>query len=147
MYSTVLVLHSALRWVVILAGIWAVVSAVPSRIGAGRRPSPTSGLLFSIALDVQLLVGLLLYVALSPLTTAAMQNMGAAMKVGSWRFWAVEHPALMILAVVFGHLGRPRRGSSAVSRRALLWYGLALAAILVATPWPFMPQGRPWVRW
>jgi hypothetical protein len=72
--------------------------------------------------------------------------MGAAMKNGAWRFWAVEHPALMILAVVFAHLGRPGRGST-VGKRAMLWYGLALLAILLATPWPFMPQGRPWVRW
>jgi hypothetical protein len=29
----------------------------------------------------------------------------------------------------------------------LLWYGLALLAILVATPWPFLAHGRPWARW
>jgi hypothetical protein len=147
MYPTVLTFHSYLRWVVIALGAWAVLSVLPSRLAGGRRASPLPGLLFSIGLDVQMLVGLVLYVALSPITAAAMQDMGAAMGNGAWRFWAVEHPALMILAVVFGHIGRPRRGSTDVRRRAVVWFGLALLAILLATPWPFMPQGRPWVRW
>jgi hypothetical protein len=53
----------------------------------------------------------------------------------------------MILAVVFAHLGRPRRAGASPGRRAFVWFGLALLAILLATPWPFMPQARPWVRW
>jgi hypothetical protein len=146
MYPTVLTLHSFLRWMVVLLGVWAVLSVLPSRQRYGRPVSPLPGLLFSMLLDIQLLVGLLLFVALSPVTTTAMQNMGAAMKNGTWRFWTVEHPSLMILAVVFAHLGRPRRGTTGVNRRAVLWFGLALLAILLATPWPFMPQGRPWIR-
>jgi hypothetical protein len=146
MYPTVLTLHSYVRWLVILLGLWAVLSTWQSRQASGRPGAALPGLLFSMALDIQMLVGLLLYVALSPVTMSAMQDMGAAMKNGTWRFWTVEHPALMILAVVFAHLGRPRRGSARTGRRALAWYGLALAAILLATPWPFMPQGRPWLR-
>jgi hypothetical protein len=147
MYPTVLLLHSFLRWVVILLGVWAVVGVLPWRRRFGRPVSPLPGLLFSTALDVQLLAGLVLYGALSPTTTAAMQDMGAAMKNGPWRFWAVEHPALMVLAVMFAHIARPRRGRPEVNPRAVVWLGLALLAILLATPWPFMPQGRPWIRW
>ena len=54
---------------------------------------------------------------------------------------------MIILAVVFAHLGRPRRGTRETSPRALVWFGLSLLAVLLATPWPFMPQGRPWFRW
>jgi hypothetical protein len=146
MYPTVLTVHSIVRWVVVILGVWAVASVLPSRLRNGR-PTALPGLLFSIALDVQMLLGLLLYVALSPITSAAMQDMGAAMKNGGWRFWAVEHPTMMILAVVCAHVARPRRGTNLTGKRALLAYGLALLAILVATPWPFMPQGRPWIRW
>jgi hypothetical protein len=147
MYATALIVHSLLRWVVILLGAWAVLSALPGRQSPGRPVPALPGLLFSVALDIQMLVGLLIYVFLSPVTMAAMQEMGAAMKDGAWRFWAVEHPALMILAVVFAHLGRPRRAGASPGRRAFVWFGLALLAILLATPWPFMPQARPWVRW
>jgi hypothetical protein len=147
MYSIVLQLHSILRWLVILAGVWAVVSVLPSRHRFGRPVPPLPGLLFSILLDVQMLAGLVLYVALSPVTTAAMRDMGAAVQNGAWRFWAIEHPIAMMLAVVFAHLGRPRRGSREANPRALIWFALALLLLLAATPWPFMPQGRPWVRW
>lgn len=147
MYPIVLTVHSLLRWLVIAAGVWAVVSVLPSNWRYGRRPAPLAGLAFSMLLDIQLLAGLLLYVVLSPVTTAALQNMGAAMKDDAWRYWTVEHPTLMLLAVIFAHLGRPRRGTGEANRRALLWFGLALAAVLAATPWPFMPQGRPWVTW
>jgi hypothetical protein len=146
MYPTVLTVHSILRWVVVILGVWAVASVLPSRLRDGRPATSLPGLLFSIALDVQMLLGLLLYVALSPITTAAMQGMGAAMKNGGWRFWSVEHPAMMIAAVVCAHVGRPRRGTSLPGKRAVLAYGLALLAILAATPWPFMSQGRPWIR-
>jgi hypothetical protein len=146
MYPTVLTIHSFVRWLVILLGLWAVVNALPARQARGGV-STFSGLLFSLTLDIQMLLGLLLYVSLSPITAAAMQDMGGAMKNGSWRFWSVEHPVMMILAVAFAHIGRPRRGRAATGNRALIWYGLALLAILLATPWPFMPQARPWLRW
>lgn len=147
MYSTVLTLHSLVRWLVILLGVWAVVSAWRAPRAGGDRRAALPGLVFSMTLDIQLLIGLLLYVALSPITMAAIQNMAGAMKNGAWRFWTVEHPAMMVIAVVFAHLGRPRRGSADGGRHAVLWFGLALLALLVATPWPFMPQARPWIRW
>jgi len=147
MYSTVLTIHSYMRWVVILLGVWAVASSWATRESSGGRASTLPGLLFSMTLDIQMLFGLLLYVALSPITMVAMQNMGNAMKNGEYRFWTVEHPAMMLLAVAFAHIGRPRRGSATPGRHALIWYGLALLAILIAVPWPFMPQARPWVRW
>jgi hypothetical protein len=146
MYTTVLTAHSFLRWVIVAAGVWAIVSVLPSRVRDGRPASVLPGLIFSIMIDVQVLLGLLLYLALSPITTTAMQDLGAAMKIGSWRFWAVEHPVMMMAALVCVHVGRGRRGTP-TTRRALIAYAIALVAILVATPWPFMPQGRPWVRW
>jgi hypothetical protein len=137
MYPTILIVHSWVRWLVILAGVWAVIEASRGR-ARGR-----SSLLFTVALDVQLLLGGLLYGALSPVTRSALAAGGEVMKNPVWRFWVVEHPALMILAVVFGHVGRvaARRG-----RRALVWYVLALLAVLAAVPWPFLAHGRPLFR-
>lgn len=149
MYSTALILHSWLRWIVLLLGVWTVASAASAMRGhkAGR-----AGRFFTIALDVQMLVGILLYVALSPITRAALTDMAAAMRNDVWRFWTVEHPALMILAVVFAHVGwkaakREDPAAGRPSRLPLLWFTLAVAAILVALPWPFLGHGRPLVRW
>ncbi len=141
MYPTVLIVHSWVRWLVILFGLWTLAEAARGR-AAGR-----GGLLFTIGLDVQLLLGIGLYVALSPSTHAALTNMATAMHDSTARFWAVEHPALMILAVVFGHAGRiAARRAAAASRGPLAWYGLAVLAILAATPWPFLSHGRPLFR-
>lgn len=143
MYPTVLVIHSWVRWLVIVLGVWAVVEA-----GRGRAHGRAS-LFFTIALDVQLLLGVLLFVALSPITGAALADMAGAMRNSVWRFWAVEHPSLMILAVVFGHVGRivGRRGvRPGPARGSLVWFALALLAIAAATPWPFLGHGRPWFR-
>jgi hypothetical protein len=152
MYPTVLIFHSWLRWLIVLFGVWAVFEAARGRaLGRG-------GLFFTIALDVQLLLGVLLYVALSPVTQAALADMGAAMRNSTWRFWVAEHPALMILAVVCGHVARvvARRaaggsvgqGSSALpsGRAPLLWFAFALLAILAAIPWPILSHGRPLFR-
>lgn len=150
MYDIVLTLHSLLRWIVILFGLWAVVTAAAAASRRSWTPGEARpGLLFTTGLDLQLLLGLVLYVGLSPITRAALQDFGAAMQTGALRFWAVEHPALMVLAVVLAHVGRSATryaGSDRAGSRARLWFGLALVALLLATPWPFMPNGRPWFR-
>jgi hypothetical protein len=150
MYDIVLTLHSLLRWVVILFGLWAVATAAAAASRRSWTPGEARpGLLFTTGLDVQLLVGIVLYLGLSPITRAGLQDFGAAMQTGSLRFWAVEHPALMLLAVTFAHVGRSATryaGSDKAGARARLWFGLALLALLLATPWPFMPNGRPWFR-
>ena len=79
-----------------------------------------------IALDVQMLLGLLLYGVLSPYTAAAMKDFGAAMRDPVLRFWAVEHLTMMLSAVVLVHVGRVlarkdrRRGQEAKAAPHLL---------------------------
>lgn len=148
MYAPLLLLHSWLRWLVILVGIWAVASAwsgVPAR---SRRP----GRAFTIAVDLQMLIGVVLYVAFSPITRAALTDMAGAMRNPAWRFWTVEHPALMMLAVAFAHIGltlaRKREATSdgTRSRGPFWWHLAALLALLAAIPWPARSYGRPLLR-
>ena len=106
MYELVLTLHSWIRWVAIIAGIVATLSVLTSTPrSASADRSDTWGLILMTALDLQMLLGLLLYLALSPTTRAIFQDFGGAMRDPVARFWAVEHIALMIVAVVLGHLG------------------------------------------
>ena len=105
LYSTVLLLHSWLRWVALVLG---VVTTIAALVGRGSNSAPAAdrlGLFFMIVLDVQLLLGLLLYFALSPVTAAAFKDFGAAMRDPALRFWAVEHAATMLLAVILAHVG------------------------------------------
>ena len=80
-YAAVLVIHSWLRWLVLLAGIAAFVRAVSGAATGGMDSTDhRAGFWFSIALDVQFLLGLILYVFLSPVTHAAFSDFAGAMK-------------------------------------------------------------------
>jgi hypothetical protein len=152
LYAVVLTIHSWLRWIVLLAGIAAFMRAA---LGASRRSPWTmaddrSGLWFSILLDVQVLVGLVLYIFLSPFTHAAFGNLGDAMRNSGLRFWAVEHIFGMIIAIGLVHIGRSRLRKVDERRRhrvAAIFYGLALVVIAISIPWPGTLAGRPLLRW
>jgi hypothetical protein len=151
MYSIILLLHSWLRWAVLLAGFVVVARA----LARGGRPwTPTderAGSWFVITLDLQFLLGALLYFALSPITRQAFDDFGAAMRTSGIRFWAVEHLFGMVIAIALAHVGKSRIRKAATDARrhrlALIFFGLALLAVLVSIPWPAMPNGRPLFRW
>lgn len=141
MYGIVLIIHSWLRWAVLAAGIAAVARG-------GARDSST-GRWFTVLLDVQMLIGLLLYFVFSPFTTAALGDFGGAMRNPQLRFFAVEHTFGMIIGLVLAHIGTAKIKKAPAERRgklALIFYGLALVAILASIPWPGMPAGRPLFR-
>lgn len=147
-YAAMLALHSVLRW--------AVLAAVGARIGlaATSLSKPFGvwdrrlGIAAIITLDVQFLLGVGMFWGVSPATTAAMADIGAAMKEPFLRFWLVEHPIAMIAAVVLAHVGNVRIkravDDAAKHKAALIFYSLALVLILAAIPWPFRGVlGRP----
>ena len=99
LYAVVLTIHSWLRWGVLLAGL---IAFFRSAVGASRRATWTpaddrAGFWLSMVLDAQFLLGLILYVFLSPFTHAAFRDIGGAMGNSGLRFWLVEH--------VFGYCG------------------------------------------
>jgi uncharacterized membrane protein YedE/YeeE len=151
MFDVMLLLHSWLRWPALIAGIVAIVAAFVSRpIGAEKTAADRWGGIFVGLLDLQMLLGLLLYVVLSPTTAAIRQDFGAAMREPVARFWAVEHIALMMVAVIVAHIGRVlvRKARTPGSKRTrmLLTYTIATVAIVAAIPWPGFRAGRPLFR-
>ncbi|MEO7271182.1 MAG: hypothetical protein ABI211_04165, partial [Vicinamibacterales bacterium] len=110
MYDAALHAHSWLRWLALVLGLVAVARAFTGR-SSGRpwsRGDDRIGAAFVGTLDLQLLIGLVMYVALSPITKAGMSDMGAAMANPGLRFWTVEHPFGMFLAIALAHIGRVR---------------------------------------
>ena len=141
MYSLFLILHSWLRWAVLAAGVVAVF-----RGGVDNHPA---GKWYTALLDAQMLIGLLLYFVLSPLTAAALEDFGAAMRAPQLRFFAVEHVFGMVVAITLAHVGRARVRKAPPERRArtaAIFYGLSLVALLASIPWPGLPAGRPLFR-
>jgi hypothetical protein len=147
MYQVILALHNILRWVVLVLAIVALVRAYVGWFGK-REYTETDrkvGVYFSISLDIQLLVGLILYIFLSPITKTAFQNFGTAMTISDIRFFAVEHILMMILALILVHVGTilSKRASTDVSkhRRSAIWFSLAILVVVFAIPWwrPLLP--------
>ena len=152
MYGFMLLVHSWMRWLVLILAAMAVLRAITGMSGGRHwRDADDRGSLFlSIAIDVQFVVGLVLYLVLSPTTKMAFADMAVAMRTSALRYWAVEHVSMMLLALVFVHVGRVsiRRAVESASkhRRAAIYFGLALLLVIAGTPWPMMPNGRPWLR-
>ncbi len=141
MYSILLHSHNGLRLLILPVALITLGYLISGII----RKAPwakTGKILTSIytgLMDLQVLVGLLLYVGFSPITKAAFSDFGAAMKNSELRFYAVEHISLMLLAVVFAHIAgkMAKKGSSDKSKwmKTTLWVALSIVAVLVAIPW------------
>lgn len=152
MYATLLVIHSLLRWIVLVAAVIAIVRAFGG--WTGGRPwtavDDRVGRQFILFFDIQFLVGLLLYAVFSPLTRAAFSDFGGAMGDSVLRFWAVEHAFGMFVALALAHIGRARLrrapDDAARHRTTAIFFTLAIVIVLATIPWPFMPAGRPYFR-
>ncbi len=141
-YSITLYAHSYVRWAVVILGALLIVRALAGWLG--RRPWDASvgqlGSFFTIAMDIQLLLGLLLYGVFSPTMQRAFDNFGSAMGDARLRFWAVEHILVMMVAVVLAHVGHvtaKRMAEEKRYRRYAIFAVLAMLAVLLAIPWPF----------
>ena len=146
MYDFTVAIHNIVRWVVLILGIIVVARSILGWLGKKEWTATDRkfGVFFTSAIDIQLLLGILLYFVFSNWALKAIMELGMAevMKQSEYRFFAIEHAFYMILAVVFAHLGSalPKKvdDSQMKFKRAALWFGLALLLLLAGIPW-----GRP----
>jgi hypothetical protein len=151
MYTTILALHSWIRWIALIAGVGATIMTMRDSSGAaGTSRVDRWGFILVTALDVQLLLGLLLYLVVSPNMVEIRANFGAAMKDPVARFWAVEHITSMLAAVILVHVGRVlgRKATNPDSKRMKLFvcFGIATVLMILSIPWPGLRAGRPLFR-
>lgn len=144
-----LVLHNLLRWVVVLAGIWAVLNATSGFFSkrAFSKSDNVSSLLFMISCDIQLLLGLILYFS-NGWFTKFSSHTKEMMSVHSERFFGLEHALMMIIAWVLVHVGRTSvkkaEADAQKHKRMLIYFGLAFLLIMASIPWPFRSEiARP----
>jgi hypothetical protein len=149
MYSFTLAAHNIMRWVVIVLAIYALVRIFMGLFGKKEwtETDRKSLSFYAIGMDIQLVLGLLLYFVVSPLMANIRSNMGAAMSDSSLRFFAVEHLLMMLVAVVLAHVAvitaKRATTSPAKFRRGAIWLTLSVLAVLVSIPWaqrPLLPQ-------
>jgi hypothetical protein len=150
-YSIVLTIHSWLRWVALLLGVTATLNAFLYRDDtADRARGQRWDWLLMLALDLQVLFGLLLYFGLSPFTREAMNNVERAVSDPGLRFWAITHVAMMVVALVAVRAGRvfAMADTSSRARRTgrYICFAVAVMAMVAGVPWPGLANGRPLFR-
>ena len=146
MYTTILIVHSWVRWIALVTGFGATLAAITGRTDSRDSPADRWGLFLIMALDIQMLLGLMLYLGISPNMKEILAHFGDAMKDPATRFWAVEHITAMFAAVVVAHVGRvlARKAKTPASKRTrlLVCFTLATILMLAGMPWPGRPGGR-----
>lgn len=113
-------LHSIVRWLVLAGALLALVGAWVAADSGSDGWGGKAGLLFTVLLDVQVLIGLIIWVLES-----------------GWKlnaFFAYVHPVAMVLALLVAHFGRTRQKRTVPA--AGFWPFLASLALVVAgIPW------------
>lgn len=150
MYEIVLFIHSWCRWLVTFALVLVFLCALKGWIQNKEftKFDKISGITLIGATHLQFLIGLFLYFALSPITNAAMTNMGAAMKNTTLRFWGVEHIATMIIFLILVQTGYSlaKRTNNIRKKHKYLaiFSGIAIIILCAGMPWSSRKEiGRP----
>jgi hypothetical protein len=152
MYSSVLLIHNWLRWFTLIMCIGAIVYAArPVRPDSSSLPGKTWDTYLMLAVDLQMLTGLILYFGLSEFTRAAMENYRAALHEPSVRYWGIIHAGAMFASLFTVRAARVLAMNAPTpelaQRRRLVWFVISTLVILAAIPWPFLANGRPLFRW
>ena len=141
MYTGFLHLHDTLRWLLLASLVITLVKYLAGWLGnqPWKKVDNILGIVFTSLMDLQLLTGLVLYFFLSPVTKLALSDFGGAMKNADLRFYAVEHFAMMLIAVVLVHIGRAKAKKAKIDRNkfktAFIFFAIALVVMLAAIPW------------
>ncbi|MDO8930166.1 MAG: hypothetical protein Q7W54_14415 [Bacteroidota bacterium] len=141
MYTGFLHLHDVLRWLLLVSLAVTLVKYLAGWFGnqPWKKTDNILGIVFTSLMDLQLLTGLVLYFFLSPITKLAMSDFGAAMKNADLRFYAVEHFAMMLIAVVLVHIGRAKSKKAKTDQGkfkiASIFFLIASIIMVVAIPW------------
>ena len=145
-------LHNFLRWVIL---ILLVISIAKAFVGWTGKKTFSAGdkkvwLFTMICGHITLLLGLY-QVALGRygFLSTSLPEGTSFMKDKFFRFYWVEHPVGMLIAIVLITLGHGM-AKKAVSdevkyKKAFYYFLIALIVILASIPWPFRDiVGRPW---
>ena len=145
-YSLLVHLHSIGRWIILLLLLFAIFNSLV----AGQRPwirtDGRTGSILTIFADLMFVIGISLWY-FGPRGYKYIEEVGmsAVMKNAAYRFFAIEHITMMLIAVILIHIGKAQ-GRKAISdkakhRRTIIFYLLALIIILISIPWPFRQIG------
>lgn len=140
-------LHNFLRWVILVLLIWNIVRHFSATNQPYTNGDKKLGLFLMIAAHITLLIGLY-QVILGRFGWIHLPEGTSVMKDKFWRFYLIEHPIGMVLAIVLITIGKgvakKAIPDAAKHKKAALLFTIALIVILATIPWPFREiVGRP----
>ena len=140
MYVGLKHLHSFLPYLLLTVLFIAFVKSVIAY--RGKHPHTEghrkNGLIVLILAHLQFLIGGVLYFV-SPMSTSGLNDVGSAMKDSTLRLYTLEHPLMMILAIVFITMAysKSKKDLSDQLKHKVksVYFGIALLLILSRIPW------------
>lgn len=150
MYTTLLLLHSIMRWIVFALLVLAVYKAASGYFRKRAFTGSDNAVRHwtATAAHIQLLIGMVLYCK-SPVVKAFWKTKGSL--AFDYAFFSLIHLFLMLAAIVVLTVGSAKAKRELADRKKfstmLFWFVVALLLILIAIPWPFSPLvKRPYIR-
>ncbi|TWR24612.1 hypothetical protein FPZ42_16070 [Mucilaginibacter achroorhodeus] len=152
MYTPLLALHSATRWLVLLFVIimlirsfWAFGATAKYTLWDSRLRVITSSVL-----HIQLVFGVWLYI-ISPVVSYFWQHFKQAVHMREIRFFGMEHVFMMLAAIIIMTIGivkvKRQPTDQLKFKTQLIWFSIGLLIIFTSIPWAFSPLiHRPWIR-
>jgi len=142
MYITIQFIHSWWAYLTVFVVLVATINALAGFFGNKEyQPKDFRIALFAlIVTHLQVIIGFILYFV-SPFGFQNISNigMGEVMKSSEFRLYAVEHPLIMILTVVFITIGYSKHKKKLVSKTKFkmltIFYTIALILMLSRIPW------------
>lgn len=144
-------LHNLLRWVILILLLISIVKSYTGwKSGKAFQAGDRKIWLFTmIAAHTTLLLGLYQWLAgrMGIITTELPEGV-SMMKDKNYRFFWLEHPLTMLIAIALITLGygmaKKPVADSVKYQKAFRYFLIALILILLVTPWPFREViGRP----
>ena len=134
-------IHSGWAYIVVIMLVVAVVGAITGLVS--KREFKDRDLRISlftlIVAHLQLIIGLITYFVSAQFAYLTHNGMGAAMKEKDIRYFIMEHPLMMILAIVLITIGfskhKKKQTDQGKFKTIAIFYGIALLFVFSRIPW------------
>ncbi len=145
--------HSGWRYIILLLLLAGIITGWQT--SKGKKPftgfTKRMGMFTMIAVDIQLIVGLVLYFfLLARYTDMHMGKLTDQMRMPEFRSIAVDHLIGMLIAIILIHIGYSKAKKATVDavagKKQFGYFLAALIIILLSIPWPFMSI-HAWRGW
>lgn len=152
MYPTLLVLHSFVRWIVLIFLLYSIYRAFTGLV-RNKAFSKTDNAFrhwTATVAHIQLMIGIYLYTQ-SPVAKSYWMPSQAPGQDFDLTFYGLLHSLLMLSSIVVLTIGsalaKRKPADKEKFKTMLIWFSIALLIICIAIPWPFSPlSNRPYLR-